>query len=263
MRQATKKIASDEYAIPPKQYQRIQKKLNDCKKHLDASVDDEATFSARYKEVMGLGRQSAKDRWRAGQILIDLEREIKAIGYPFWPWLSTQCDGGIPERTARRAMEIARHFGNVAHLGDRTITEALREAQEAKAKIKAQQQAEHQIEHEGEAYDDAKSESDDAAEEVKLGKESDSVSDGLPSLPASKLATIGEESQTEEEPNEDVDLYSQADLRWDLMELEDLIETILNKMAGDLGVFELPSEAVQQIDHSIELLYKLKTQLPA
>ena len=117
-------VNKDEYTIPAKQKDRFEKKLIAYKTFMDKSVDDEATFSARYKEVLSLGRRSAKDRFRAGQILIELEREIKGLGYPFWPWLAAQFDERIPERTARRAMDIANHFETIGELGGRTIASA-------------------------------------------------------------------------------------------------------------------------------------------
>ena len=259
------KTNKDDYVIPPKQKERLEKKLLDFKTLMDKSVDDEATFHARYKEILSLGRQSAKDRLRAGQILIDLEKEIKNLGYPFWPWLAAQFDERIPERTARRAMDIAWHFETVAELGDRTITEALKEAQEAKAKkAEANAQAKH--------LDDGEDEDSGTGDDVKVGKEPDTVSDSLPisSNPESEDGTAEEDDETADGQLEDDDAedddeeraFGQSALQWELDTVRGQIEAILERMAGDLGDFEKPNEIVKEIDYSIDLLNQLKSKVP-
>jgi hypothetical protein len=243
-----------DYQLRPKDQARTDRKLQEYTALMGKSIDAETIFVAKEKDwlaALKIGRQSARDRFRAGKTLMELQQMITdEIGYPFWPWLRTM---GVPEKTAQRAIELATFYKTEEKLGDKTITACYAEMKAAKAKAKVKDEQD-------------KGEEDKNNEEGKngeIGKDTDTVSDSLP-IPPSPAETEPEEEadETEDWDEEEDEKYGQESLAFDLDGIEEVLTESLKSMSGDLGSFTEPETIVHQIDKCIDLLDQLTLKVP-
>ena len=253
-----KSRAKEQFSFGPKDELWLNRKLQEYNQLIGKSVDAESIFVGKEKEwlaAMKIGRQSARDRFRAGTKLMEMQEKITdEIGYPFWPWLKAM---GIPDKTAQRAIELTKFYKVERSLGDKTITECYAEIKAAKAKAKAKNDDDNS---EVEDEQDDKQDTIEGEEENdiagKLGKVSDNVSKTSPILPMHNDSNHGDGLDDDEE------LFGQEELKWNLDDIEEQLQGSINSLSGDLGPFPDPEKVVEQIDHCIELCEQLKVKVP-
>lgn len=245
-----------DYQLAPKDKAWLDTKLRDYNAVVGKSIDAETHFAAREKEwlaALKVGRQSARDRFKAGKILMAIQKKVTdEIGYPFWPWLRSM---GVPEKTAERAIELTKFYQTEDRLADKTISECYAEMKAAKAKAKAKD-----VEDDNDDHANAEDIGDGS-----LGKDTDTVSLPLSRLTRGKKHDHGQE--LEDDPNnesevEQEDIYDQEACLLDLNEIEDLLRDHLKLMGGSLGPFPHPEKVVTQIEKCAALLDELKSKVP-
>lgn len=257
----TAKPKTKDYQFTPKDKEWLDSKLQNYSSMIGKSIDAEGDFAAKEKEwlaAMKLGRQSARDRFKAGKILIAIQAKITdELGYPFWPWLKSM---GVPQKTAERAIELTKFYKTEERLGDNTITECYAEMKAAKAKAKAEEAEDHD--------DDPGSTEDNG--DGKLGKDTDTVSLPLSNFTDAEEKKLhngddghdDEDDLGDEEEDETDEKYDQVSLLLDIDEIEDLLRERLKSMSGNLGAFPDPEKIVKKIDACVDLFDQLKRQVP-
>lgn len=95
---------------------------------IDTEIDrlyNEAAEAQQTAEVAS--KAAARLYFELGEKLIARKAELK-----HGQWLPYLTERGIPEHTAQRAMRVAVHFGEIRHVLDLSLNEALRQARQAK-----------------------------------------------------------------------------------------------------------------------------------
>lgn len=261
MQLSTEKFKVNDYQFSQKDKEWLEKSICEYTALIGTSEDLEASFAAKEKDwlaAMKLGRQSARDRFKAGKILVAIQAKITdELGYPFWPWLKAT---GVPEKTAQRAIELTKFYKSEDRLGDKTITECYVEMKAAKTKTKAKDVKNDKVDH-------ANTEEND---DGKLGNDTDTVSLPLPNLTKNepKASHNGDKCEDDqhvlgqEEKGETDKSCDQVSLLVGLDEIEVLLHACLKSMSGDLSLFPAPEEVVKKIDACLDLFDQLKVQVP-
>ena len=223
------------FSFPPKDEAWLNRKLQEYTALMGKSVDAEAAFVEKEKEwlaAMRIGRQSARDRFRAGMILLEMQKKMKEeIGFPFWRYLTAM---EIPHKTAQRAIELAKFYKTGDSLGDNTITECYAEIKAAKAKSRVKHDEVDEDQH------------DDVG---KIGREADTVSNEAP------ISTTEEDEEGTDDsegwgrtirlpdPNQDM---STLDARSQLLDLQQLYE-YLCQTCHEIGLMQTTATQATQI----------------